>query len=62
MNKKSELLAFRTTEDQRRYLQAVADLDERSVSWAIQKMIDFFRINKSPEQALQDLKQNASQK
>ena len=41
--KKSELIAFRTTPKNHKYLQALAKEDERSVSWIIDKMIEYFR-------------------
>ena len=41
--KKSELIAFRTTPKNLKYLKKIAKDDERSVSWILDKMIDAFR-------------------
>ena len=41
--KKSELIAFRTTSQNLKYLKKIAKDDERSVSWILDKMIDAFR-------------------
>ena len=41
--KKSELIAFRTTPQNLKYLKKIAKDDERSVSWILDKMIDAFR-------------------
>ena len=40
--KKSELIAFRTTPKNHKYLQALAKEDERSVSWILDKMVRYF--------------------
>jgi len=58
--KKTEQVVFRLTESQRDYLEQVADLDDRSVSWVVQKMIDWFRLNKTPKQAVQSAKETFS--
>ena len=42
MNKKDELISFRTTENNLSYLKKLAESDERSVSYIINKMIEFF--------------------
>ncbi len=39
MDKKDQLLSFRTTEDNLNYLKQLAESDERSVSFILNKMI-----------------------
>ena len=41
--KKSELFSFRTTEQNLNYLKLLADIDDRSQSYILNKMIDTFR-------------------
>ena len=53
--KKSQLLSFRTTEENMEYLEQVAKSDDRSVSWVIGKMIDYFREN-SPSDTVKKIK------
>ena len=43
--KKSKLLSFRTTEENMDYFEKVAKEDDRSVSWVLSKMTDYFRDN-----------------
>lgn len=43
MDKKDQLLSFRTTEGNLNYLKHLAESDERSVSFVINKMINSFR-------------------
>ena len=43
MSKKSILLSFRTTEENDQYLRTLADSDERSLSYILNKMVDAFR-------------------
>ena len=43
MDKKSERLSFRTTEPYAQYLKELADSDERSISFVINKMITYFK-------------------
>jgi len=59
-HKKTEFVAFRLTDEQKSYLDAVAQEDDRSVSWVIQKLIDWFRVNKTPKQAVQSVKETYS--
>ncbi len=40
MDKKDELIAFRTTEGNLNYLKQLAESDERSVSYILNKMIE----------------------
>jgi len=41
--KKDSFLSFRTTKDNEDFLKDIAELDERSVSSVISKMIGYFR-------------------
>ncbi len=43
MDKKDELISFRTTEDKLKYLKQLAESDERSVSYILNKMIQYFK-------------------
>ena len=43
MDKKDELIAFRTTTGNLDYLKQLAESDERSVSYILNKMIEKFR-------------------
>jgi len=61
MAKKNKLMAFRTTESQRKFLEKVASMDDRSLSWVIDGMIDWFRVNKTPGQTLQSVRDAAAQ-
>ena len=53
--KKSELIAFRTTPENHKYLQELAKEDERSVSWILDKMVRYFRNKGSVKKATQEL-------
>ena len=53
--KKSELIAFRTTPENHKYLQELAKEDERSVSWILDKMIDYFREKGSPSDTVKKI-------
>ena len=53
--KKSELIAFRTTPENHKYLQELAEEDERSVSWILDKMIDYFRGKGSPSDTVRKI-------
>ena len=54
--KKSELIAFRTTPQNHKYLQALAKEDERSVSWILDKMIEYFRDKGSPSDTVNKIR------
>ena len=41
--KKSELFSFRTTEENLNYLKMIAETDDRSSSYILNKMIEAFR-------------------
>ena len=41
--KKTELFSFRTTEQNLNYLKLIAEIDDRSQSYILNKMIDTFR-------------------
>ena len=41
--KKTELFSFRTTEQNLNYLKLIAQVDDRSQSYILNKMIDAFR-------------------
>ena len=41
--KKTELFSFRTTEKNLNYLKLLAEIDDRSQSYILNKMIDAFR-------------------
>jgi len=43
MDKKDELISFRTTEYNLNYLKKLAESDERSVSYMLNKMILYFK-------------------
>ena len=43
MGKKDQLLSFRTTEGNHDYLKQLAESNERTVSYILNKMIDAFR-------------------
>ena len=43
MSKKTESVSFRTTEENLNYLKAVADRDDRSLSYVLNKLIGVFR-------------------
>jgi hypothetical protein len=53
--KKSKLLSFRTTDENMDYLEKVAKADDRSVSWVLSKMIDYFRDN-NPSSTLKKIR------
>ena len=53
--KKSELIAFRTTPENHKYLQKLAQEDERSVSWILDKMVRYFHNKGSVKKATQEL-------
>ena len=48
MDKKDELISFRTTEDNLKYLKQLAESDERSVSYILNKMIQYFMESGKP--------------
>ena len=41
--KKTELFSFRTTEQNLNYIKLIAEVDDRSLSYILNKMIDAFR-------------------
>ena len=41
--KKTELFSFRTTEDNLNYLRLIAESDDRTSSYILNKMIEVFR-------------------
>ena len=43
MDKKNERLTFRTTKANMYYLKKLGDSDERSASWVVNKMIEYFK-------------------
>lgn len=43
MDKKNERLTFRTTKANMDYLKKLGDSDERSASWVVNKMIEYFK-------------------
>ena len=46
MNKKDQLLSFRTTEENFDFLKQLAESDERSVSYILNKMIESYKEHK----------------
>jgi hypothetical protein len=46
MTKKTELISFRTTPENSKYIRDLADSDERSLSYVLNKMLDSFRLKK----------------
>ena len=53
--KKSELIAFRTTPKNHKYLQALAKEDERSVSWILDKMVRYFSSKGDARKTIREL-------
>jgi len=53
--KKSSFLSFRTTQENEEFLKEIAELDERSVSSVISKMIGYFRIKGDAKKTIQEL-------
>ena len=53
--KKSELIAFRTTPENHKYLQNLAKEDERSVSWILDKMVRYFRNKGDAKKTIREL-------
>ena len=43
MNKKTKLMSFRTTKETLNYLKLIAETDNRSASYVLNKMIETFR-------------------
>ena len=43
MDKKDQLISFRLTEDNLNYLKQLAESDERSVSYILNKMIESYK-------------------
>ena len=46
MSKKTELISFRTTLENSDYIRDLADSDERSLSYVLNKMLDAYRLKK----------------
>ena len=44
MDKKVITLSFRTSETNNKYLRKLAESDERSLSYVLNKMVDIYRI------------------
>ena len=55
MNKKTEKLTFRTTAENEVFLKDIAELDERSVSSVISKMIGYFRSKGDARKTIREL-------
>ena len=55
MNKKTEKLTFRTTAENEAFLKDIAELDERSVSSVISKMIGYFRSKGDARKTIREL-------
>ena len=55
MNKKTEKLTFRTTAENEDFLKDIAELDERSVSSVISKMIGYFRSKGDAKKTIREL-------
>ncbi len=53
--KKSELIAFRTTPENHKYLQNLAKEDERSVSWILDKMVRYFSNKGDAKKTIREL-------
>ena len=43
MDKKTERLSFRTSEDSLEYLNQLGESDDRSISYVINKMVEHFK-------------------
>ena len=43
MDKKTERLSFRTTDDSLEYLKKLGESDDRSISYVINKMVEHFK-------------------
>jgi len=62
MNKKDELISFRTTEDNLKYLKQLAESDERSVSYILNKMIHYFmESGRNVDSSKEDKEENISE-
>ena len=57
MGKKDELISFRTTEDNLKYLKQLAESDERSVSYILNKMIQYFMEETDSKDSFKDYKE-----
>lgn len=56
MMKKSEFFSFRTTPENIEYLKKIAKSDDRSLSWVLSKMVDYFREKGSPDETLDKIR------
>jgi hypothetical protein len=61
MHKKSEVIGVRITESQKVYLEEISNMDDRTLSWIVQKYVEWFRQNKTPEEALKLVKKTFSE-
>ena len=57
MDKKDELISFRTTEGNLNYLKQLAESDERSVSYILNKMIQYFMESGKPVDSFKEDKE-----
>tara|TARA_Y100001963_G_scaffold150655_1_gene232112 strand:+ start:859 stop:1020 length:162 start_codon:yes stop_codon:yes gene_type:complete len=44
--KKTEQIVFRTTDENKEFLQSLADSDDRTISYIVNKMVDAFRLKR----------------
>ena len=56
--KKTSFLSFRTSQENEDFLKEIAELDERSVSSTISKMIGYFRSKGDAKKTIRELSLN----
>jgi len=59
--KRNIYIGLRITDSQKYYIDCVSQEDDRTVSWVIQSFIEWFRQNKTPEEALKLVKKTFSE-
>mgnify|MGYP002725615352 CR=1 FL=1 len=60
--KRNVYIGVRITDSQKSYLESVAQEDDRTVSWVIQSLVEWYRQNKTPQEALKLVKETFSDK
>jgi len=56
MNKKSIVISIRINKSQKSYLDKISKTDDRTYAWIVQKYVEWFCQNKTPEETLSLLK------
>ena len=54
--KKNKLFSFRTSEENLKYIEKVAEEDDRSASWVVDKMIKYFKDNGNPKDTIKKIR------